>query len=234
MNTIVENIVRNAHLLVDRRDVEPITKTNPYLYNVSHLCITNRELMGQIPAEDAGYLAYAYLNILDITDEASVFQIYSSICFYYTEKALSYGYVGDNVDDPMYIQTLNTALIIMNIGARSLCRTFAQAQGMVPSNYINFNNLGALPVYVKQILLCEYSYFLEFKEALSSLSKKGISMGYDRQIDQRFDFLKQSIAHGFFEEFGTKENLYGKAKHIRKQVYGYVASKIERGDIAFI
>ena len=54
MNPIVEEIVKNAHLLVEKQREEPITKTNPYLYNVSHLCITNRELMGRIPAEDAG------------------------------------------------------------------------------------------------------------------------------------------------------------------------------------
>ena len=107
MNPIVEEIVKNAHLLVERQHIEPITKTNPYLYSVSHLCITNRELMGKIPAEDAGYLGFAYMNILSLTEEPSVFQIYSSICFYYNEKALTYAYTGDMKNTQMHVQTLN-------------------------------------------------------------------------------------------------------------------------------
>lgn len=230
MNNIIESIVRNAHLLVERQMVEPITKTNPYLYNVSHLCITNRDLLGQIPAEDCGYLAFAYMNILNLTDEPSVFQIYSTICFYFTEKALQYGYVEHNTKNTIYVSTLNTALINMNIGARSLCRTFAQAQGIIPSDYINFGNLNSLPIYVKQILLCEYSYFMEFEEVLSA---KGIPIGLDQQMAQRHDFLKQCVKRGYFVEFGSEGNLYSKAKQIRKQVYEYAASKIELGDIIF-
>ena len=231
MNPIIEEIVNNSHLLVERQYVEPITKTNPYLYNVSHLCITNRELMGKIPAEDAGYLGFAYMNILSLTDEPSVLQIYSSICYYYNEKALTYAYVGDKKNTQMHVQTLNDTLILMNIGARSLCRTFAQAQGVVPSNYINFNNLNALPSYVKQILLCEYSYFIEFEKALAI---KGIHIGRNPQMSQRYDFINNCVNRGFFQEFGTKDQLYDKAKQIRKIVYQYTASKIEKGDIVFV
>lgn len=231
MNSIVDNIVKNAHLLVENQAIEPITKTNPYLYNVLHLCIANRELMGQIPAVEAGYLAFAYLHILDLTDDSEVFQIYSTICFYYTEKALIYGYTDEKTNDPIYVQTINTALVNMNIGARSLCRTFAQAQGIVPSTYINFNDLNSLPVYVKQILLCEYSYFLEFE---SALAYKGISLSLDHQMVQRFDFLKNLVNKGYFDEYGTKSDLHRNAKEIRKKVYDYAASKIEKGDIVFI
>jgi hypothetical protein len=119
----------------------------------------------------------------------------------------------------------------MNIGARSLCRTFAQAQGLVSSNYINFNDLYSLPVYVKQILLCEYSYFMEFEAALAN---RGVSLSQDPQMAQRFDFLKQLVVKGYFDEFGTKSDLHQKAKEIRKKVYDYAASKIEKGDIVFI
>lgn len=42
MNPIIDEIVRNAHQLYERQEIEPITKTNPFLCNVSHLCITNR------------------------------------------------------------------------------------------------------------------------------------------------------------------------------------------------
>lgn len=231
MNSIVDRIVRNAHLLIDNQRFEPITKTNPYLYRVLDFCINNKELMGQIPAKDCGFLAFAYLHILDLTDDSDVFQIYSSICFYFTEKALIYGYTDDKNNDPIYAQTLNTALINMNIGARSLCRTFAQAQGLVPSNFIDFNDLYSLPVYVKQILLCEYSYFLEFE---SVLAYRGITLSQDPQMAQRFDFLKQLVVKGYFDEFGTKSDLHQKAKEIRKKVYDYAASKIEKGDIVFI
>ena len=231
MNPIVEEIVKDAHLLVEKQREEPITKTNPYLYNVSHLCITNRELMGRIPAEDAGYLGFAYMNILSLTEDTSVHQIYSSICFYYNEKALIYAYAGDRVNSQMHVQTLNDSIILMNIGARSLCRTFAQAQGVAPSNYINFNNLHALPSYVKQILLCEYSYFIEFEKALAT---KGINIGRDPQMSQRYNFIKDCVNRGYFQEFGQKEQLYDKAKQIRKIVYHYAASKLEKGDIVFV
>ena len=109
MNPIIEDIVRNAHKLYERQDVEPITKTNPFLYNVSHLCITNRELMGQIPAQEGGYLGFAYMHILDLTDDSGVFQIYSTISFYFTEKALKYGYVNDTGYSQIHVQTLNDA-----------------------------------------------------------------------------------------------------------------------------
>ncbi len=230
MNPIIEEIVRNAHKLYERQNTEPITKTNPFLYNVSHLCITNRELMGQIPAQEGGYLGFAYMNILDLTDDSRVFQIYSTISFYFLEKALKYGYVNDTDFSPIHVQTLNDALIIMNIGARSLCRTFAQAQGIVPSNYINFDNFYSLPSYVKQILLCEYSYFIEFIEALET---RGITIDREPQMYQRFNMLKKFVSTGFFEEFGTASSLYNKAKEVRSLVYSYAASKIEKGDIIF-
>ena len=171
--------------------------------------------MGQIPAQECGYIGFAYMNILNLTDEPKVFQIYSTISFYFLE---------------IHVQTLNDALIIMNIGARSLCRTFAQAQGIVPSNYINFENLYSLPSYVKQILLCEYSYFVEFVEALET---KGITIERDPQMYQRYNLLKQFVSTGFFEEFGTANSLYNKAKEVRSLVYSYAASKIEIGDIIF-
>ena len=230
MNPIIEDIVRNAHKLYERQDVEPITKTNPFLYNVSHLCITNRELMGQIPAQEGGYLGFAYMHILDLTDEPSVFQIYSTISFYFIEKALQYGYVNDTGFSQIHVQTLNDALIIMNIGARSLCRTFAQAQGIEPSDYINFDNLYSLPSYVKQILLCEYSYFIEFEKALATV---GITLNRDPQMYQRFNMLKKFVSTGFFEEFGADSSLYNKAKELRRLVYSYAASKIDKGDIIF-
>lgn len=230
MNPIIEEIVRNAHKLYERQNVEPITKTNPFLYNVSHLCITNRELMGQIPAQEGGYLGFAYKNILDLTDDPTVFQIYSTISFYFIEKALKYGYVNDTDYSLIHLQTLNDAMIIMNIGARSLCRTFAQAQGIEPSDYINFNNLYSLPSYVKQILLCEYSYFVEFEKAIAT---KGITIDRDPQLNQRYNVLKKFISTGFFEEFGTGSSLYNKAKEVRSIVYSYAASKIDKGDIIF-
>lgn len=231
MNPIIEEIVRNAHKLYERQNTEPITKTNPFLYNVSHLCITNRELLGQIPAQECGYLGFAYEYILHLTDDPSVFQIYSTISFYFIEKALKYGYVNDKDYSLIHVQTLNDAMIIMNIGARSLCRTFAQAQRIVPSDYINFNNLYSLPSYVKQILLCEYSYFIEFEKAIAT---RGITIDRDPQLSQRYKVLKKFISTGFFEEFGKESTLYNKAKEIRNIVYSYAASKIDKGDIVFI
>ncbi len=231
MNPIIEEIVRNAHKLYERQNTEPITKTNPFLYNVSHLCITNRELLGQIPAQECGYLGFAYEYILYLTDDPSVFQIYSTISFYFIEKALKYGYVNDKDYSLIHVQTLNDAMIIMNIGARSLCRTFAQAQRIVPSDYINFNNLYSLPSYVKQILLCEYSYFIEFEKAIAT---RGITIDGDPQLSQRYKVLKKFISTGFFEEFGKESTLYNKAKEIRNIVYSYAASKIDEGDIVFI
>ncbi len=230
MNSIIDEIVRNAHLLLEKQHEVPITKFNPYLYNVSHLCLTNRSLIRDIPDDAAGYLGFAYMNILSLTDEPSVYQIYSTLSFYFNEKALIYVYIGNRENSSMHVQTLNDSLIIMNIGARSLCRTFAQAQGIVPSNYINFENLYSLPSYVKQILLCEYSYFIEFEKALAT---KGISINLDSQVYQRYKFIMECVSRNYFEEFGSIDQLYIKAKQIRLTVYKYAASKIERGDIIF-
>jgi hypothetical protein len=90
--------------------------------------------------------------------------------------------------------------------------------------------LYSLPSYVKQILLCEYSYFIEFEKALAT---RGISLNRDPQMYQRFNMLKKFVSTGFFEEFGTESTLYNKAKEIRSIVYSYAASKIDKGDIIF-
>lgn len=230
MNNIIEEVVRNAHHLLEKINEEPITKTNPYLCKVLGLCVTNREIIGRIPAQDAGYLGFAFKNILDLTDEPSVFQTYSSICFYFLEKALKFGYVDAMVNTSMHLQTLSDAIIIMNIGARSLCRTFAQAKGIQPSFYIDFNNLDTLPIYVKQILLCEYSYFIEFEKLLET---RKTSMTFNLQMYQRYNYLKRIVGDGYFLQFGSNEDLYLKAIQIRHGVYSYVAAKIESGDILF-
>ena len=221
MNTVVAEIVENAKQLLEMQNVVPITKTNPFPYQVSHLCITHRDLMCDIPAVDSGYVGFAYLHILSLTDEPSVLQIYSTICFYFNEKALGYREISKNLD--LYVQTLNDAIILMNIGARSLCRTFAQAYGLEPSPYIDFSNIEMLPTYVRQVLLCEYSYF---KELEIVLNVNGMSLNCDGFLAQLFD-------NGYFDEFGEHEHLFWIAKEIRRKAYNYAASKIDKGDIVF-
>lgn len=232
MNTIIENIVRNARLLYQNQNTELITKTNPYLYAVSHTCITNRELMCQVPAKDSGYVGFAYLQILDLTDEPSVFQTYSTITFYFLEKAIRYGYKGEDKKDKMYIQILNDAIIDMNIGAQSICRTFAQTYNRIPSNYINFSDLNTLPNYVREVLIVEFSYFVEFEEALK-LSNINIEDNY--QIYQRYKTLKNFISQGYFSFAGVtnQKEAFAKGMEIRSDVYAYVARKMEKGDIVF-
>jgi hypothetical protein len=72
---------------------------------------------------------------------------------------------------------------------------------------------------------------MEFEKALAT---KGIHIGRDPQMSQRYDFINDCVSRGFFQEFGTKDQLYDKAKQIRKIVYQYTASKIEKGDIVFV
>lgn len=229
MNPIIERIAQNARLLFENQNIERITKTNPYLYAVSHLCITNRELMGQIPAEDAGYVGFAYMNILDLTEDSSVFQIYSTISFYFTEKAIRYGL--SSYEDEMKVQILNDALIIMNLGAQTICRTFAQAQGMTPRDYVNFNDLNRLPNYVREVLLVEYSYFIEFEKALRTI---GMRVSDDMGLNRRYDILKHFVQTGFFDGICSRNELYEKGLEIRKTVYEYADRKLQKGDIAFV
>ena len=228
MNDVVAEIVENAKHVMDMQEMIPITKTNPFLYQVLHLCLTNRDLMKEIPPVDCSYLGFAYMHILSLTDEPSVFQVYSTIGFYFNEKALSYKKLSENIG--LYIQTLNDAIILMNIGARSLCRTFAQAYGTVPSKCVDFDNIETLPVYVRQILLCEYGYFKELETVLNIC---GASLDGDAQMLQRYEFLKWLVSNGYFDEFGVQEHLFWIAKEIRRKVYVYAASKIDKGDIVF-
>lgn len=55
----------------------------------------------------------------------------------------------------------------------------------------------------------------------------------DRQMALRYNFIKQKMSQGFYEGISSKDLLYSKAKQIRKQVFEYIASKIEVGDIIF-
>lgn len=229
MNPIVEQISQNARMLFKKQHIERITKTNQYLYAVSHLCITNRELMGQIPAEDAGYVGFAYLHILDLTEDSSVFQIYSTLGFYYTEKAIRYGF--QSYDNQMKVQILDHAIVIMNLGAQTICRTFAQAQGKKPYDYVNFDDLSRLPNYVREVLLVEYSYFIEYEKALRTI---GLKVSDDKASERRYGILKHFVQIGFFDGICSRDELYEKGLEIRKTVYKYADSKLQKGDIIFI
>ena len=66
------------------------------------------------------------------------------------------------------------------------------------------------------------------------MATKGINIGRDPQMSQRYNFIKDCVNRGYFQEFGQKEQLYDKAKQIRKIVYHYAASKLEKGDIVFV
>lgn len=230
MKKIIEEIVESSHLLFERQNVLPITKTNQYLYNVSHLCVTHRELIGKIPAADCGYLGFAYMHILSLTNEPIVLQTYSTMAFYFNEKFLEYGCVGELANSSMHVQTLNDALIVMNIGARFLCRTFAQAQGIEPSAYVDFNNLKHLPMYVKQILLCEFSYFAEIEEILTA---NGLSLDMDEQMHSRCNFIENLVLDGYFGDIGAQDELYGIARKLRKEVFEYASRKIDKGEMLF-
>lgn len=228
MEQLIKYVIENARLLVENQYTVPITKTNPYLYNVSHTCMTNKEIMGQIPAQYAGYVGFAYMHILSLTSETIVHQTYSTISFYFLEKTIRCASTETYKDIP-YVETLNSAIILMNIGARSIYRTFAQAYGRKPNDYVNFTSLHNLPVYVKEVLLCEYSYFVELENVLTLLTAL---MG-DNTILKRYDFLKNCINEGYFDEIGLPNELYSKAKQIRERVYNYAAKKIEKGEIVF-
>lgn len=230
MDPIIQNVVKNAKLLYQNMSSEPITKTNPYLYAVSHGCLTHRDIMWQVPAEEAGYVGFSFLQILDLTDDTSVFQIYSTITFYYLEKALMFGFVDSDRTKEKYVLTLNSAIIDMNIGAQSICRTFAQAQGMTPGRYIDFSNLNALPDYVRDVLLAEYSYLVEMEQALKLLNSR---IECNVQVNQRYKFLKDIIGQGYFSGVRLQSEAYNKGKSIRARVYKYVSEKIEEGDIIF-
>ena len=90
MDPIVNRIIENAHMLIENEQFEPINKYNRHLIEVQHNCLHNPMLMGRIPAEDAGDVGIAFFYILDLTDESniSVYPTYSSISFYFLQKAL--------------------------------------------------------------------------------------------------------------------------------------------------
>ena len=61
----------------------------------------------------------------------------------------------------------------------------------------------------------------------------GASLDGDVQMLQRYEFLKRLVSNGYFDEFGVQEHLFWIAKEIRRKVYVYAASKIDKGDIVF-
>lgn len=234
MNNIVTLITDNAHLLVSKENDIPITKYNPYLIKVLQLCYENKHLMGEIPSEDAGDVGIAFYHILSLTDEEDfiVYPTYSSISFYYLQKHLNQKDVYRNsVDD---IKILDKMIRLMNIGARSFCRTIAKSFGLVPADYINFSNWKELPEYVKNVLLLEYSYFVEMKHQMENDSMfQFLSLGLSTDSSNRYNFLLNCVHSGYFKNITNEVTAITKANDIKEIVYRYVNEKITTGDILF-
>ena len=231
---IVGEIVKNAHLLLQHESDTTITKYNPYLVEVSHLCITNRDKLSMIPGRDAGDVGIAYLHILDLTDasNAQVYPIYSTLSFYFMQKCLFLG--NDILPSTEYVKVLEKMIILMNMGAQSFYRTVARAYGEIPTNYFDVTNIYGLPLYVKKILLLELSYFYDCNSEFErNTAYKSFGFGISPEFRQRFGFLKGLENNGYFEEILNGQYLMKGAYDIRKQVFDYANEKISRGDIVF-
>lgn len=232
---VISQIVRSAHSLLIEEQTMPMTKYNPYLVDILHLCINNKELMGQIPDYDAEGVGIAFLHILNLTDESNsqVYPTYSSISFYYLQKYLNQG--KDIVPDSEYARALNRLIILMNIGAQSFCRTIARAYHQTPDNFIDFNDWMHLPSYVKKVLLLELGYFVELDKTYQSNSSFGaFGVGMSQELSMRYNFLKNLIPNRYFYGINTIKEATSEAEEVKVVVYDYVSGKIGRGDIYFL
>ena len=239
MDPIVNRIIENAHMLIENEQFEPINKYNRHLIEVQHNCLHNPMLMGRIPAEDAGDVGIAFFYLLDLTDESniSVYPTYSSISFYLLQKALYQGREAMSlVEHDRYITSM---IKLMNIGARSFCRTIARAYGIEPINYINFADWQHLPAYIKMVLLLEYSYIKAMLKQTNVLDDV-IDIYYEisQEVRLRYDFLTTCARNGYFDDIFEEGALDGwqiqdRAEKVKKKVFNYVSMKIESGDFIF-
>ena len=239
MDPTVSRIIGSAHMLIENEQFEPINKYNRHLIEVQHNCLHNPMLMGQIPAEDAGDVGIAFFHLLDLTDESniSVYPTYSSISFYFLQKALNQGRKAMSlVEHDRYITSM---IKLMNIGARSFCRTIARAYGIEPSNYINFADWQHLPAYIKMVLLLEYSYIKAMLKQTNVLDDV-IDIYYEisQEVRLRYDFLATCARNGYFDDIFEEGALDGwqildRAEKVKKKVFNYVSMKIESGDFIF-
>lgn len=239
MNTVINSIIENAHLLVNNQQFEPINKYNDHLINVQHLCLHNPKVMGMIPAEDAGDVGIAFYHLLDLTGEEyiSVYPTYSSISFYFLQKAIYQD--SKKITFNEHDKFITTMIKLMNIGARPFSRTIARAYGKEPSDFVNYGDWQNLPPYVKMVLLIEYSYFKDMMKYLKgSNSLFDIFIEVSQEARLRYNFLVDCARNGYFDNIfneGQLDNwqIIQKAETVKKKVFNYVSSKIEVGDFIF-
>lgn len=231
---IIRKIAESAHSLIKNEHTVAITKYNPYLVDVLHLCIHNQDLIGGINAHDAGDVGVAFMYILNLTDDSNseVFPTYSSISFYFMQKYLNQG--SDIIQDTEHVRILTNMIFLMNIGARSFCRTIAYAYNQNPSDYIDFSDLKGLPSYVKKVLILEFGYFKELYDVFNSNPAfSAFGIGMSNELQTRFHFLKECVINGLFDGIETEEQCVIEADKVKAKVYGYTSRKIERGNIFF-
>lgn len=188
---VLDKIAQSAQFLLIEEQSTPMTKYNPYLVDILHLCIHNKEYMGSISAHDAEGVGIAFLHILNLTDESNsrVYPTYSSIAFYYLQKYLNQK--ADIIPDSEHARVLGRMILLMNIGAQSFCRTIARAYNIVPDNYINFSDWTNLPTYVKDVMLLELGYFEELNQVFKSNTAFGtFGVGMSNNMSMRYEFLR--------------------------------------------
>lgn len=232
---VINDIVENAHNLLKHEYDTPITKYNPYLVNVSHLCITNKEILSMIPDRDAGDVGIAYLYMLDLLDtsKAQIFPTYSTLSFYFMQKCLFLG--NDILPSTEYMKILSKLIKLMNIGALSFYRSVARAYNEMPAHYFDVSNLYGLPGYVKKILLLELSYFYDLKSELernTTYHASGFEMS--PEFRNRLGFLRGLEADGYFVEFIGSNTISDTANSIRKRVFEFADKIVSAGEFYFI
>jgi len=187
-----------------------------YLGKILELTFTQPDFLSKVPNESAGTIGQAYLNLLDIVGEQKIFQTLSTLCYYFISRGLDYNHHDYNLIDKR--------ILILNIGAQTLCRTIAKAKGLSLPNYIDFFDWQHFPVAVKYVLILEYKDL----EKLKSM----VVLPHD--VFVRKQWLDGAVKGGYFNDICPIDKVLNFALTLHSDVMEYLEDEIvQKGTFYF-
>ncbi len=187
-----------------------------YLGKILELTYTQPDFLSRVPLESAGAVGQAYLNLLDLVEEQDFFQTLSTLGYYFISCGLNYNRHDCNL--------LGKRIIILNLGARSFCRTIAKAKELYLPDNVDFSDWKHLPKAVKYVLMLEYSSFRELQTM--ALIPHDMLM--------RKQWLYGAVKEGYFDDICSIDEVADFALTLHDDVMVYLNTEItKKGTFCF-
>jgi tetratricopeptide (TPR) repeat protein len=170
-------------------------------------------LLKDIPEKDFGLVGKAFLCLLDRVNDEDFFQTLSTLSYYFLSKDIDYS------NNP---KTYVDRILVLNLGARTFCKTVAKATNQDIPTYINFNNMSNLPIPVKDILLMELYDF-------SVLPRQLMINDYMNRKNALENLARENI----FSSICSNKEILSKGHELHKIVFAYIEREVIVNGVVF-